>query len=152
MHEWPLTPSESGGSELLWRDAEYVVNAMWLTAMDKSGLPLSADLSFQAWSEDLKRRKSDFARALFDKAREGIGEEKLRASQTLWRLTRLLNDSERQMLLSGLMTTQEAVNKLVRVAEEQEEPKKPASRSARNKLRKAIDRLLNRDDDFDERP
>lgn len=147
MIEGPTGPGEGNDNENILRDAEYVINSMWRTAIDTSGLPLSIDLSFQAWSEGLERRKSEFARVLFNKAREVTGEGKLRAAQTLWRLTRLLNDSERRVLLSEILTTQEAVNELARVAEEQEESKKSPSRRAKNKLRKVVRRFLGRDDD-----
>src|SRR3989338_11272465 len=88
----------------LLRDAEYVVNSMWKKAMDTGDLPLSVDLSYQTWLEDLEKRKSEFARILFKKAREETGEEKLRLAQTLKRLTELLGDSESKKLLKELLT------------------------------------------------
>ncbi len=121
MYEDP--PSKDRNSEIenknLLRDAEYVINSIWKKAMDVDDLPLSVDSSYQSWMEDLERRKSDFARVLFNKARESSGEEKLRSTQTLKHLTELLNNSERQSLLKELMTTQETVDELVYQAKEQ---------------------------------
>lgn len=119
MKEEFTSLDEKDENERLLRDAEYIVNKMWGKAMDVDDLPLSVDPSYQAWSEDLERRKSPFARALFNKARESTGENKLRSAQTLKHLMELLNDSERRELLKELMTTSEAVQKLVEDAERQ---------------------------------
>ncbi len=110
---------EKSENERLISDAEYVINSMWGKAMDVDDLPLSVDPSYQVWSEDLERRKSAFARALFNKARESAGEEKLRSAQTLKRLMELLNSVSRQEILKELMTTEEAVEELVNRAEQQ---------------------------------
>lgn len=119
MKENLPSQDENSENERLLRDAEYVVNAMWKKATEVDDLPLSVDPSYQAWSEDLESRKSAFARALFNKARESTGEDKLRSAQTLKHLMELLNDSERHELLKELMTTNEAIQKLVVDAEQQ---------------------------------
>ncbi|MBI2446305.1 MAG: hypothetical protein HYV51_00605 [Parcubacteria group bacterium] len=110
---------EESENENLIADAEHVVNSMWEKAMDVDNLPLSVDPSYQIWSEDLERRKSAFARVLFNKARESVGENKLHSAQTLKHLMELLNNSERHELLKELMTTDEAIQKLVVDAEQQ---------------------------------
>ena len=70
MKEGFLQPNENQENERLLSDAEWVINSMWKKAMDINDLPLSVDSSYQAWTEDLKRRKNDFARVLFKDARE----------------------------------------------------------------------------------
>lgn len=137
--------------EQLAHDAEWVIHSMWKKAMDVNDLPLSVDASYQAWSEDLDRRKSDFARVLFKKARESSGEEKFRSAQTLKLLLKLIGDSDKQKILKELMTTNEAVQELVRGAEEHIRSKQTKPERIKSKMRKTIDRILMRDDDFDER-
>lgn len=143
--------NENQENEQLLRDAEYVINAMWEKAMDVNDLPLGVDLSYQAWSEDLERRKSDFARVLFNKARESAGEEKFRSARTLKILLKLLGDLDRQEILKELMTTDEAVQELVRSAEEQVGSEQTKPERVKGRIQKTIDRILMRDDDFDER-
>lgn len=142
--------NESGDTQGLLRDADYVINVMWRKAMDVSDLPLSVDLSYQAWSEDLERRKSAFARVLFKSARESTGEKKLHSAQTLRRLLKLLNNTERQALLLELLTTEEAVDELANQSEKQVESKQTKPQRIKGRVRKAVDRLLRRDDDFDD--
>jgi hypothetical protein len=122
--KFPLE-SRNNENERILKDAEYVINAMWEKATDVNDLPLSVDLSYQVWSEDLERRKNDFARVLFNRARETAGEEKLRSAQTLKRLMKLLNDVSRQEILKELMTTEEAVEELVNRVEQQVRSSKP---------------------------
>mgnify|MGYP001559055733 CR=1 FL=1 len=143
--------NESQENEQLLRDAEHVINAMWNKAMDVNDLPLSVDLSYQAWSEDLERRKNDFARVLFNKARESAGEEKFRSARTLKLLFKLLGDSDRQEILKELMTTDETVQELVQSAEEQGGLEQAKPEHIKGKVRKAIDPILMRDDDFHKR-
>ncbi len=119
MKENLPSQEEKNNKEHLLREAEHVVNSIWKKATDIEDLPLSVDPSYQVWTEDLERRKSDFARVLFDKARESSGEEKLHSAQTLERLMKLLNTSERQELLKELMTTEETIQELVHEAEQQ---------------------------------
>lgn len=151
MKEGFPQPNENQENEQLLHDAEYVINAMWKKAMDVNDLPLSVDPSYQAWSEDLERRKNDFARALFSKARESTGEEKFRSARTLKLLLKLLGNFERQEILKELMTTDETVQELVRSAEEQITAKQAKPERIKGKIRKTIDRILMRDDDFDNR-
>lgn len=151
MREDFTSQDENSENKHLLRDAEYVINAMWRKAMDVNDLPLSVDPSYQVWLEDLEGRKSVFARALFNKARESTGEDKLRSAETLKRLMKLLNNSERQELLKELMTTDEAVQKLVVDAEQEVRSKQTPAVRVKSKFRKTVDRLLHRDEDFDER-
>ena len=134
----------------LLRDAEYVVNSMWKKAMDTGDLPLSVDLSYQTWLEDLEKRKSEFARILFKKAREETGEEKLRLAQTLKRLTELLGDSESKKLLKELLTNKKAVEELVNRAEEEIILAQTRPEQIKSKLKKKIGRLSSSNDDFKE--
>lgn len=150
MKEGSPQSSENQENEQLLRDAEYVIKAMWKKAMDVNDLPLSVDSSYQAWSEDLERRKNDFARVLFNKARESSGEEKFRSARTLKLLIKLLGNQDRREVLKELMTTNEAVQELVRSAEEQVTSKQTKPERIKGKFRKTIDRILMRDDDFDE--
>lgn len=139
--------NENQENERLLSDAEYVINSMWKKVMDADDLPLSADLSYQAWSEDLERRKNDFARILFNTARKSSGEEKFRAARTLKLLLKLLGDSARQEILKELMTTSETVQELVKNAEEQVSSKQTKPERIKGKVRRVIDRILLRDDD-----
>ena len=134
----------------LLRDAEYVVNSMWKKAMDTGDLPLSVDLSYQTWLEDLEKRKSEFARILFKKAREETGEEKLRLAQTLKRLTELLGDSESKKLLKELLTNKKAVEELVNRAEEEIILAQTRPEQIKSKFKKKIGRLSSSNDDFKE--
>ena len=104
MKEDSPLENKNNKNERLLKDAEYVINAMWKKAIDVNDLPLSVDSSYQAWSEDLERRKNDFARVLFNKAREAVGEGKLHSAQTLKKLIELLNSTSRQEILKELMT------------------------------------------------
>lgn len=151
MREGFPQPNDNQENERLLSDAEYVINSMWKKAMDVNDLPLSVDSSYQAWSEDLEKRKNDFARVLFEKARASSGEEKFRAARTLKLLVKLLGGSVSQAILKELMTTSEAVQELVRNAEEQVSSKQTKPERVKGKIRKTIDRILMRDDDFDER-
>lgn len=147
-------PSQSQYNEQenvgLLHDAEYVINAMWEKAMDVNDLPLSVDPSYQAWFEDFQKRKSVFAKVLFDNARKEAGEEKFRSAQTLKRLLKLLNAKDQEEVLHELMTTREAVQELARGAEEQVLAGKSATERMKSKFRKTLDRFLRRDDDFDD--
>ncbi len=151
MKEGFEQPNEQQEDERLLSDAEWVIHSMWNKAMDVNDLPLSVDLSYQAWTEDLERRKNDFARVLFNKARESVGEEKFRSARTLKLLLKLLGDSDRQEILKELMTTDETVQELVRSAEEQVGLKQTKPERVKGRIQKTIDRILMRDDDFDER-
>ena len=134
----------------LLRDAEYVVNSMWKKAMDTGDLPLSVDLSYQTWLEDLEKRKSEFVRILFKKAREETGEEKLRLAQTLKRLIELLGDSESKKLLKELLTNKEAIEELVNRAEEEIILAQTRPEQIKSKFKKKIGRLSSSNDDFKE--
>ena len=142
--------NENNEDERLLKDAEYVINSMWEKTTEIDDLPLDVDLSYQAWRESLENHKSDFARVLFKRARETTGEDKFRSARTLKRLMKLFDNVERQNLLSELMTTEEAVQELIRQAEEQIRPKQTKSERIKSKFRKTVDRLLLRDDDFDD--
>ena len=144
---FPLQNENNKDARLLG-DAKYVINAMWKKAMDVNDLPLSVDLSYQAWEGDLEARKHAFAIVLFNKAREATGEEKLRSARTLKRLMELLGNSSKQEVLKELMTTEEAVQELVRQAEQQVESKQTKPERLKTKFRKTVDRLLRRGDDF----
>ena len=150
MKEGLESSNENIENDHLLRDAEYVINAMWDKAMDVNDLPLSVDPSYQVWLEDLERRKSDFARVLFKNAREAVGEEKLRSSRTLKRLMKLFNDTDRKELLRELLTTQEAIEELARQSEQQVESKQTKPERVKGKIKKAVDRFLRRDGDFDD--
>ncbi|MDO8522663.1 MAG: hypothetical protein Q7S12_00030 [bacterium] len=150
MQEGFQPQNENSENDRFLHDAEYVVNSMWNKAMNVNDLPLSVDLSYQAWLEDFERRKSDFARVLFKSARESAGEDKLRSSQALKRLMELLNNSDRQVLLKELLTTQEAVDELVRQSEQQVESKQTKPERIKGKVKKSIDRFLRRNGDFDD--
>ncbi|MBI2635058.1 MAG: hypothetical protein HYW79_00760 [Parcubacteria group bacterium] len=115
----PKSETNEESEKHLLSDAKRVINSMWKKAMDAGDLPLSVDPSYQVWLEDLEKRKSEFARVLFNKARESVGEDKLRSAQTLKHLMELLNNSERHELLKELMTTDEAIQKLIADAEQQ---------------------------------
>ena|SRR3989344_2329233 len=119
MKEESSLENENNENERILKDAKYLINAMWKKAIDVSDLPLSVDPSYQVWTEDLERRKNDFARVLFNRAREVVGEEKLHSAQTLQKLMKLLNSTSRQEILKELMTTEEALEELVNRAEQQ---------------------------------
>lgn len=136
--------------EQILRDAEYVVNAMWEKAMDVSDLPLSVDLSYKAWSDDLEVRKKDFARVLFNKARESNGDENFFAAKTLNRLMKLLNKESQREILGELMTTLEAIKELVTTREQEIESIKTKKERIKSKFKKILDKVFLRDDDFDE--
>lgn len=141
--------NENKKDEQLLRDAEYVINAMWRKAMDTDDLPLDTDLSYRAWSEDLERRKNNFARVLFNKARESDGEEKFRSARTLKLLMKLLGEPDKQEILKELMTTNEAVQELVQSAEKQVISEQTKIEQIKGKIEKIIKKILMQDDDFD---
>jgi hypothetical protein len=134
----------------LLSDAEYVINSMWEKSMDVSDLPLSIDSSYQAWGEDLENRKEDFARILFKKARDEHGKEKLRYAQTLKRLVILIGDSQSEALLKKLLTNKDAIFELYKQAEKEVSSEQPKTERAKGKIKRKIDRILGRDDDFGE--
>lgn len=150
MKEGFSLPDNKQENSRLLHDAEYVINAMWEKVMDVSDFPLNADLSYQAWLEDFQKRKSVFAKVLFDNARKAAGEEKFRSAQTLRRLLKLLNNKEQQEVLNELMTTREAIQELARGAEEQVLVGKSTAERVKSKFQKTLDRFLRRDDDFDD--
>jgi hypothetical protein len=147
-----LSPlNEKQKNEELLQEADYVINALWKKVMDTDGLPLSVDSDYQVWIEDLQKRKESFARILFKNARESKGEEKLYFAKTLNRLINLLNVSEQQELFKKLMTTKEAIKKLVHDTEQEVANKQSKLDHFKDKIKKRIDRVLFKDDDFMDR-
>lgn len=148
MQEYFPTQNKNQENEHLLKDAEYVINVLWEKATSMSDLVLSVDPSYRTGMEELKKRKNDFAKVLFTRARETNGEEKLYAAKTLQRLMKLIDDASRRNIFEELLTTDETVQELVRQAEQQTKPETTTLQRTKAKFQKTIDRLLGRDDDF----
>ncbi len=146
----PQQKKETGDELRLLGEADWVVNSMWEKAMDIDDLPLDWDSSYQAWEGDFAVRKHEFARALFDAARNSSGDDKLRAAVTLNRLLKLAG-KDKQAILGELMTTEEAVHGLMREGERAVAQEQSPIERAKAGIKKTIDKFLYRDDDFGSR-
>jgi len=95
------------------------INRLWEIINDPEGLPLSVDPAYDWGVELLTENAFEYGRALFDMAKSSEGEERFRYARGLKRLLMVLRSEERGEVLKSLLTTNEAIEELVRKAQEE---------------------------------